>query len=125
MKRLFPALLCLLAACATPANNGLGDDSLLSVQPSGELLNSELSSFVLSTSRQQGRLVVELNLKNASERSLDFGWAVEWMDRAGVVLNGAAPQWRALSLDAGAVAPVELVAPHPSASSWRLVTIER
>ncbi|MCH2103845.1 MAG: DUF1425 domain-containing protein [Planctomycetes bacterium] len=123
MKRLFPALLCLLAACATPSNSGLGGDALLSVQPSGELLKSELSSFVLSTSRQQGRLVVELNLKNASERSLDFGWAVEWMDRAGVVLNS--PQFRALSLDAGAMAPIELVAPHPSASSWRLVTVER
>ena len=125
MNRLLPVLLSLLAACATSTGGKAGSDAVLSVQPSGEELRTELSSFVLSTGKNQGRMVVGLNLKNASDRTIDFAWSVEWMDRSGASLPGAAAEWRALSLEAGAMSPIEIEAPHPSASSWRLVTVER
>ena len=125
MNRLLPALLCLLAACAAPAAGGVSGDTVLSVQPDGEELKAELCSFVLSTQRRQGRMVVELDLKNSSERAIDFAWSVEWMDRSGAALPGAAAVWRALRLEAGERTPIEIEAPHPSASSWRLITVER
>ena len=124
MNRLLPVLLCLLASCAAPTGGAAGSDAVLSVQPSGPELKAELSSFVRDTSRQQGRMVVGLNLKNASDRAISFAWGVEWMDRAGEVLQGTPSDWRPLRLKAGAMTPVNIEAPHPSAASWRLITVE-
>ena len=124
MNRLLPVLFSLFASCATPTGDAAGSDAVLSVQPSGQELKAELSSFVRDTSRQQGRMVVGLNLKNASDRAISFAWGVEWMDRAGEVLSGTPSEWRSLHLESGAMAPIEIEAPHPSASSWRLIAME-
>ncbi len=124
MNRLFPVLLGFLAACVAPTGGDTGSAAVLSVRPSGQELKSELSSFVVSTSKQQGRMVAGLNLKNCSDRTISFTWAVEWMDRAGEVLQGTPSDWRPLRLKAGAMTPVNIEAPHPSAASWRLITVE-
>jgi uncharacterized protein YcfL len=124
MNRLFPVLLSFLAACAAPNGSGAGSAAVLSVQPEGQELKAELSSFVISTSKQQGRMLVGLNLKNGSDRTINFNWSVEWMDRAGGVLPGTPSGWRPLRLEPGAMTPIEIVAPHPSAASWRLITVE-
>jgi uncharacterized protein YcfL len=124
MNRLLPVLLCLLASCAAPTGGAAGSDAVLSVQPSGPELKAELSSFVRSTGKQQGRMVVGLDLKNSSDRAIDFAWAIEWMDRAGGVLSGTPSEWRSLRLESGAMTPIEIEAPHPSAASWRLITLE-
>ena len=50
MNRLFPVLLGFLAACVAPTGGDTGSAAVLSVQPSGQELKSELSSFVVSTS---------------------------------------------------------------------------
>ena len=125
MNRLFPVLLSFLAACAAPNGSEAGGGAVLSVQPAGQELKAELSSFVISTSKQQGRMLVGLNLKNGSDRTIDFNWSVEWMDRAGGVLPGTPSGWRPLRLESGAMTPIEIEAPHPSAASWRLITVER
>ena len=124
MNRLFPVLLSFLAACAAPTGGGAGDGAVLSVRPPGQELQAELSAFVLSTSKQQGRMVVGLNLKNGSDRTIHFAWSVEWMDRAGAVLPGTSSDWRSIRLEAGAMAPIEIEAPQPSAASWRLITVD-
>ena len=118
MARALSALL-LLAACAAPSG------SVEIAPPSGEGLGVEVTSLIRGLSEREGRRVVSLDLRNEAERTIEFTWAVEWMDGAGETCPGTPSGWQTARLDAGATTSVEIKAPTPSASSWRIIAVEK
>jgi len=124
MARILPAILCLLSACSTPSGGAGGVSTVSEIQPSGAQLRTEISSIVVDTSERAGRRVINLDLRNDTERSIRFAWAVEWMDKTGATLQGTPAGWHPTRLEPGAVTPIELEAPHSRAASWRLIAVE-
>ena len=122
MIRALTALLLFLTACAAPSG-GFGSSSASAPQ-SGERLGGEISSLIRGLSMSEGRRVVSLDLRNEAERTIQFFWAVEWMDSAGATCPGTPSKWQELRLKPGASASVEIKAPTPQAASWRIIVVE-
>jgi len=64
--------------------------------------------------------VLRLELRNKSTAPISFAWAVEWFDRSGRHVPGAAPVWAAMELAAGEARPIEVPVPSADATTWRL-----
>ena len=122
MIRVLTALLLFLTACAAPSG-GLGSSSVDAPQ-GGERLGVELTSLIRGLSMREGRRVVSLDLCNEAERTIQFSWAVEWMDRTGATCPGTPAEWQVARLKSGATSSVEITAPTPQAASWRIIAIE-
>ena len=124
MIRSLPVLLCLLAACTAPSGGAGGESTILATPPTGAELEAELTSLVLGTSERSGRRVVSLDLRNETDKTIHFAWAVEWMDKTGATCPGTPTEWRTTSLEAGAGTPIEIEAPSSRAASWRLLAVD-
>jgi len=122
MIRVLTALLLFMAACAAPSG-GLGSASAGAPQ-GGERLGVELTSLIRGLSMSEGRRVVSLDLRNEAERTIQFSWAVEWMDSAGETCPGTPSEWKEARLKSDASLSVEIKAPTPQAASWRIIAIE-
>ena len=122
MVRVLTALLLFLTACAAPSG-GPGSSSG-GFPESGERLGVELSSLIRGLSMSEGRRVVSLDLHNEAERTIQFSWAVEWMDRTGATCPGTPSEWQEARLKSGETISVEIKAPTPQAASWRIIAIE-
>lgn len=122
MNRVLTALLLFLTACAAPSG-GLGSSSADAPQ-SGERLGVEISSLIRDLSMSEGCRVVSLDLRNEAERTIQFSWAVEWMDSAGATCPGTPSKWQEARLKPGASASAEIKAPTPQAVSWRIIAVE-
>ena len=71
-----------------------------------------------------GRRVVSLELRNDAERTIQFTWAVEWIDGSGVTCPGTPSDWQEARLAPGASIDVQIKAPTSQAASWRIIAVE-
>jgi len=122
MIRIQTALLLLLAACAAPSSSL--ESTSAGAPVGGEKLTVELSTLIRGLSVSEGRRVVSLDLRNDAERTIQFTWAVEWMDSKGAICPGTPSGWQQARLEAGASSSVEIKAPTRQAASWRVIAIE-
>ena len=122
MNRVLTALLLSLAACAAPS--GAQGGSLVEPPQGGEPLGVELSTLIRDLTMSDGRRVVSLELRNDAERTIQFTWAVEWIDSAGETCPGTPSDWQEARLMPGASISVEIKAPSPHAASWRIIAVE-
>ena len=122
MIRIQTALLLLLAACAAPSSSL--ESTSAGAPVGGEKLTVELSTLIRGLSVSEGRRVVSLDLRNEAERTIQFTWAVEWMDSKGAICPGTPSGWQQARLESGASSSVEIKAPTPKAASWRVIAIE-
>ncbi|MCB9914610.1 MAG: DUF1425 domain-containing protein [Planctomycetes bacterium] len=121
-------LLTALGACRSPASR---QDAGPRVVP-GELVESgaapsedhsvelALEQLIRQSRVENGVRVVDLELRNRSQRELAFAFRVEWLDRRGERVSDPSERWKHLVLPAEAAAPLRLTAPSPRAESWRL-----
>jgi len=84
-------------------------------------VEESLSQIVHSSTIVGDRRIVKLDLCNRSTERLVFAYSVEWLDRRGGRVPDRGALWTHMVLPAEASAPVQLIAPGPSAESWRLV----
>ena len=122
MNRVLTALLLSLAACAAPSAAQGG--SIVEPPQGGQHLGVELSTLIRDLTMSDGRRVVSLELRNDAERAIQFTWAVEWIDSAGVTCPGTPSDWQEARLMSGASMAVQIKAPNPQAASWRIVAVE-
>lgn len=117
------ALLCACTSTPRGTYNSLsgkeGGAEVSRVSPNRELENSlEMKNIVQV--RKEGMLVVQLDLANRLDRALAFQWAIEWYDRAGLVLDYGPAHYRPERLSGRQSKTIKVVAPSPEAESWKL-----
>ena len=83
-------------------------------------IERHLATVLRSSTERDGARVLGLELLNTGEQPLDFLYTVEWLDRAGLPLTQSAVVWHRQRLGAGASTEIEVMAPAPTAESWRL-----
>lgn len=123
-----PAFACaiLLAACRTPiASVEPGPAGVQVELPTSSIggapeLERNLATMPRSSEVRGDRRLFLLDLVHTGERSLEFEYAFEWLDRQGRLLEGLESPWRRLRLGPGERAPVEVSVADPRAESWRL-----
>jgi hypothetical protein len=86
-------------------------------------VEGRLETLGARTTSEGARSVLRMELRNKSDSTLAFDWAVEWFDRSGSLLAGRSRVWRSMKLAAGAKRPIEVPVPSPDAISWRLRAI--
>jgi len=115
----------LLCACAsTPRGtynsvSGREGGQVSKHTPNRELENSlEMRNIVQV--RDNGLLVVQLELANRLDRALSFQWAVEWYDRAGLVIDYGPAHYSPERLSGRQTKTIKITSPSPAAESWKL-----
>jgi len=71
--------------------------------------------------REEGRLLVDLDLVNGRSHKTSFEWRVEWFDNYGELVKVNTP-WRPTVLEASATKHLVLVAPTEACITWQLAT---
>ena len=79
---------------------------------------------VQSKHLDDGRLLSQFELVSVDARRLHIDWAVEWFDASGMALPmpGA---WQPLEIGGMGMETIQITAPKPEASSWRLAVRPR
>jgi len=93
---------------------------LADVPTADRSIESRLEQFVRETNVVGGRRVVKLDLRNASASPLSFRYTIEWLDRNGEPVHDPQGCWIPLALPGDTAASLEIEAPSPRATSWRL-----
>jgi uncharacterized protein YcfL len=107
-----------------PVDGPVGPGRPLTEAPSDDTtVQEQLAQFVRGVRRVDGVQVVEVDLENQGQETLEFAWSVEWFSRSGEEVLDLEGVWTALRLEPGQRASLELVAPAPDADSWKLVAV--
>ena len=69
---------------------------------------------------EDGRLVVQFELKNTRSNALRFAWAADWFDQAGFRIDDTTRHWEPVSLGGYGSTYLTLTSPTPAAGSWKL-----
>ena len=120
------ALLTLVGACATgrggPQRTLDGGEGAQMVElDSGLELSRDLEIHILAQKRREGFLVCQFELHNKRGSQRAFEWTVEWSDQDNFVINST-ENWRPLVIGGKGFERIQITAPTPEATSWRLVT---
>jgi uncharacterized protein YcfL len=121
------ALALALGACTlTPSgseNTYAGGGGKLELEriEGNRLLAANLKILNVVTKMQDGRQMVQFELKNTNSSSLRFAWAVDWYDADGFVVNANQRVYEPVTLGGLASKPIAIVAPKTGDKmQWKL-----
>lgn len=123
------ALLAVLASCQGPNMSQRSQNTYRASEGSFEI-EKDMGSILLGdgvelknarSHREDGRLLVDLDLVNSRNHKTRFEWRVEWFDNFGEPVKVNTP-WRPTVLAASATKHLVLVAPTDSSTTWQLAT---
>jgi uncharacterized protein YcfL len=122
---LAPALCGLVLACtAIPGsqNSYRGESGSLQMQriEGNELLARDLSILNPRSKLEDGRRVIQFELKNNRTSQLRFAWAVDWYDRSGFRVSDTTRHWEPIALGGGGSTTLTIRGPSPEADGWNL-----
>ena len=86
---------------------------------SGLTLSRDLEIQKIASVRKSGFLVVEFELHNKRGSTIDLEWKVDWMDSSGLSIPTSG-SWHPLSIGGRGYEPLQVTAPTPEASTWKL-----
>ncbi|MCA8978682.1 MAG: DUF1425 domain-containing protein [Planctomycetes bacterium] len=96
----------------------------LTEAPEGDSAVEQHLETLLGTMRTvNGKRVVDFQLRNKSDRELEFAYRVEWLNRRGQAVTSD-DSWVLVHLPAGGAVPLEASAPTRDAESWTVRAIE-
>lgn len=96
----------------------------LTEAPEGDAaVEQHLETLLGQVRTVNGKRVVDFELRNKSDRELEFAYKVEWLNRRGQPVSSD-ELWVLVNLPAGGAVPVEASAPTRDAESWTVRAIE-
>ena len=115
-------MLAVLAACTAPKgsqNSYEGADGGLEMKriEGNPTLASNLSIVNPRSKRQDGRLVVQFDLKNNRSSAQRLAWAVDWFDESGFRITDTTRRWEPVAIGGNGSTTLTITGPTPSASA--------
>lgn len=96
----------------------------LTEAPEGDpAVEQDLETLLGNTRTVGGKRVVDFQLRNRSDRELEFAFRIEWMNRRGEPIVED-EKWMLVHLPAGGAVALEAAAPSRDAESWTVRALE-
>jgi uncharacterized protein YcfL len=119
------AMLAVLTSCTAPKgsqNSYEGSDGSLEMKriEGNQVLASNLSIVNPRSKRQDGRLVVQFDLKNNRSSGQRLAWAVDWFDESGFRIPDVTRRWEPVTIGGYGSTTLTIISPTTTATAWKL-----